>query len=208
MAVRGRGGRSGKGACASCRSTRSFVRRCRSGPALPAPRCGTISSHDVTGPCEEGAVGRGAAGGNARRGLRGPAEGRGLWKHGPWAVKRPRGRGNSWREGGGGARAVGTQGRGKCWREGSTRGAGRRASTPGCLRSRPEGRVEFAGCIWGLVVDPRGPLRSRERGSGAPHRPVPPRQAGSSPHVCEFRVRSSFRGGPEQRAEAGPERPL
>lgn len=81
---------------------------------------------------------------------------------------------------------MGTQGRGKCWREGCTRGAGRHASTSGCLRSRPEGRVDFAGCIWGLVVDPRGPLRSLERDPGAPQRPVPPRQAGGRPHVCEF----------------------
>ena len=94
--------------------------------------------------------------------------------------------------------------RGKCWREGSTRGAGRRASTPGCLRSRLEGRVEFAGCFWGLVVDPREPLRIRERGQGAPHRPVPPRQAGSRPHVCEFAALSEeARSSVQKRGQSG-----
>lgn len=150
MAVRGRGGRGGKGACASCRSTRSFVRRCRSGPALPAPRCGTISSHDVTRPCEEGAVGRGAAGGNARRGLRGRGAGGGAGTMGtrPSGYEKAEGRGKSWREGGGGARAV---------VGGAPPGAGKRPRWAGCHRrggdwengpravKRPRGRGEGGG---------------------------------------------------------------
>lgn len=73
--------------------------------AAAGSRRGAISSHDVTRPCEEAAVGRGAAGGNATRGRR---------VFGERAAEGDRGRGKSWREGAAG----GGVGAGQSWREG------------------------------------------------------------------------------------------
>lgn len=99
-------------------------------PHPGSPRCGAICSHDVIRPCEEVAVGRGAAGGNSACGPRGAGRRR-----------RGRGCGNSARgagsRAGAGPRLAGKRGGAKAG--GKAARAGRAASTPGPLLSVLEG---------------------------------------------------------------------
>lgn len=212
MAARGRAERGGKWACASRSSLRSFVYRSRSGPAPPASGAGLFPAMTLPGP-EEVAVGWGAAGGNAARGRRGRGAGEGARTVGTRRTGGGKGEGA-------GQRLAGRWGWGKgCGNVGAGQGAGQRPAgrlhgagggpwrlNPGGLQSGPEGYEEFSGWTWDLV-EPRGPLRGRERGVGAPRRPVPAR-LWAKQAAARTSVTSQFVPRPGLRAEVGLERRL